>query len=192
MAPTRSRARSAISCRAGAMIRPSLGRRSVLTGRSRMPCTGYWTSPSGKTTAGCAIERGAQSGPGAQDRAQPYWPRPVQHGQCARQAQEGRLERRLHVPTPGRKLAAHGRAGMIFMRRPCLRGQVARDLIKVMLHCLRIGARHDHGRPRAAFGTDRAEQIGRLGAQVVEPRGLVPRRAQRRVRGFSRPSRISS
>ena len=35
---------------------------------------------------------------------------------CARQAEKGRLERRLYVPTPGRKRAAHGRAGMTFMR----------------------------------------------------------------------------
>src|SRR5215204_5919275 len=42
-------------------------------------------------------------------------------------------------------------------------GKVARDLIKVMLHRLRVGARHDHGRPRAAFGADRAEQIGGFG-----------------------------
>ena len=42
----------------------------------------------------------------------------------------------------------------------------ARDLVEVMLHGLRVGARHDHGRAGAAFGADRAEQIGRLGAQV--------------------------
>src|SRR3954453_13106774 len=48
------------------------------------------------------------------------------------------------------------------------RGQVARDLIEVMLHRLRVGARHDDGRPGAAFGTDRAKQIGRFGAQVGE------------------------
>ena len=50
----------------------------------------------------------------------------------------------------------------------CLRGQVARALIKVMLHRLRIGARHDHRRPRAAFGTDRTKQIGRFGTQIGE------------------------
>src|SRR6185312_12274596 len=60
-------------------------------------------------------------------------------------------------------------AGLVeYDDRMCLWSKVARDLIEVMLHCLRVGARHDHGRPRAAFGTDRAEQIGRLGAQVVE------------------------
>src|SRR4051812_38866054 len=46
--------------------------------------------------------------------------------------------------------------------------QIARDLIQVMLHRLRVGARHDHGRPGAALGADRAKQIGRFGAQVGE------------------------
>jgi hypothetical protein len=49
-----------------------------------------------------------------------------------------------------------------------LGGQGAGDLVKVMLHRLRVGARHDHGCPRAALGADRAEQIGRFGAQVGE------------------------
>src|SRR4051812_17868966 len=61
----------------------------------------------------------------------------------------------------------------------CLRGQVARDLIKVMLHRLRIGARHDYRRPRAAFGTDRTKQIGRFGTQIGERPwpGAAPRPA---------------
>ena len=46
------------SCRDDPAI---LGRRSVLTGQSRMPCTGCWTSPSGKTTAGCAIAAAARN-----------------------------------------------------------------------------------------------------------------------------------
>ena len=102
----------------GAMTRPSSARRSAGTGRSRTRCIGCWTSPSVRTTAACGI-----AGPRAIWRScarsrSTYWPRPVNQGQHARQAEEGRLERRLHVPTPGRKRAAQGRAGMIFMRRP--------------------------------------------------------------------------
>jgi predicted transposase YbfD/YdcC len=46
--------------------------------------------------------RRAQPGRLAPDRDQPRRPRSLGQGQCARQAQEGRLERRLHAPAPGR------------------------------------------------------------------------------------------
>ena len=49
-----------------------------------------------------------------------------------------------------------------------LRGKAARDLVEVVRHGLRVGARHDHRRPGAARGADRAKQIGRFGAQVGE------------------------
>src|SRR4051812_736461 len=45
-------------------------------------------------------------------------------------------------------------------------GKIARHLVEVMLHRLRIGTRHDDCRPGAARGTDRAEQIGRFGTQI--------------------------
>src|SRR5689334_264114 len=52
--------------------------------------------------------------------------------------------------------------------RMCFWSQTARDLIKMMLHGLRVGARHDNRRSGAALGTDRAEPIGRFGAQVSQ------------------------
>jgi hypothetical protein len=48
----------------------------------------------------------------------------------------------------------------------CAFGARLRDLAEVVPHRLRVGARHDHGRPGAAFGTDSAKQIGRFGAQI--------------------------
>src|SRR3954468_22302412 len=61
----------------------------------------------------------------------------------------------------------------------CLRGQGAGDLVKMMLHRLRVGARHDYGCPRATLGADRTKEIGRFGAQIGEcsRSGAAPRPA---------------
>src|SRR5689334_5901188 len=76
----------------------------------------------------------------------------------------------------------------------------AGDFVEMVLHCLAIGMRHDDRRAGTPRGTDRAKQIepapAQAGADLVRrsasARGLVPRRAQRLVRGFFWPSRISS
>src|SRR3954447_4636835 len=61
----------------------------------------------------------------------------------------------------------------------CLRGQGAGDLVKMMLHRLRVGARHDYGCPPATLGADRTKEIGRFGAQIGEclRSGAAPRPA---------------
>lgn len=66
----------------------------------------------------------------------------------------------------------------------------AGDLVEMPLHGFGIGARHDDGSASAAFRADGAEQVGRGGPWIAL--GRLPRRAQRRVRGFFWPSRISS
>src|SRR3954471_1684648 len=90
------------------------------------------------SNAACATSHsGTQPGSGAQDRAQPDRPRAIQYGQCTRQTQEGRLERRLHVPAPGRTLAVPHEAVMNFMRRPWVGWRDAHP-----------GSRHARGRHR--------------------------------------------
>ena len=43
----------------------------------------------------------------------------------------------------------------------------AGDLVEMALHGVRVGPRHDDRRPGAARRADRAEEIGRAGAQVL-------------------------
>ena len=157
------------------MIRPSLGRRSAPTGRSKRRALGAGRHLPGRRQPGARSHSGTQSGPGAQDCAQPHRPRPIQRGQCARQTQEGRLERRLHVPAPGRKLAVARIAAVIFMRRPCPSEEAvsrsqgeARPRMTLVSPARRMPTMKPVGKPDA--GCDRRSRYELASASLVRPK----------------------
>ena len=55
------------------------------------------------------------------------------------------------------------------------RGDLGGDLVEMKLHGFGVAEREDEGRASSTFGADRTEQIGRLGALIMDGSGARAR-----------------